>query len=194
MTPLYKDPDLTRPCPSLPGATDPNPTAPLISLTSKTHLPAVCQQCASSEARRKPTLLYLHNDPASCSSADNPPPTTPEALRCIAFPCERAGCRTTFCKAGLRGLLSFSSGSWRRMSTPPDHDQGAPGDATVPAAPRMYACATCGKRYQRNTHLRRHEATRKLCMLLFYSRPLQVSLGSVLVDRLGATAYAVHAS
>ncbi|OAA79149.1 Fungal transcriptional regulatory protein [Akanthomyces lecanii RCEF 1005] len=30
---------------------------------------------------------------------------------------------------------------------------------TATSSARMYSCATCGKRYQRNTHLRRHEAT-----------------------------------
>ncbi|KAJ3499557.1 hypothetical protein NLG97_g260 [Lecanicillium saksenae] len=33
------------------------------------------------------------------------------------------------------------------------------GESTPSTTAKMYACATCGKRYQRNTHLRRHEAT-----------------------------------
>ncbi|OAA70701.1 Fungal transcriptional regulatory protein [Cordyceps fumosorosea ARSEF 2679] len=49
---------------------------------------------------------------------------------------------------------------------PPNPDNpdnsGRPGDSessSAAAAARTYVCATCGKRYQRNTHLRRHEAT-----------------------------------
>ncbi|KAJ6781406.1 hypothetical protein PWT90_02243 [Aphanocladium album] len=39
------------------------------------------------------------------------------------------------------------------MSLNPDSGESAA------SATKVYACATCGKRYQRNTHLRRHEAT-----------------------------------
>jgi hypothetical protein len=34
------------------------------------------------------------------------------------------------------------------------------------SAPKAYVCETCGKRYQRNTHLRRHEATREYLSLI----------------------------
>lgn len=40
-----------------------------------------------------------------------------------------------------------------------DLDKGGCDSATSTA--RIYVCTTCGKRYQRNAHLRRHEATRK---------------------------------
>ena len=39
--------------------------------------------------------------------------------------------------------------------------------AAAVAASKQYMCMTCGKQYQRNTHLRRHEATRKLPMYKF---------------------------
>jgi uncharacterized Zn-finger protein len=34
-------------------------------------------------------------------------------------------------------------------------------EAAAAASAKVHICALCGKRYQRNTHLRRHEATRK---------------------------------
>lgn len=36
---------------------------------------------------------------------------------------------------------------------------------TAGPAVKAHVCATCGKQYQRNTHLRRHEATRKFAIL-----------------------------
>ncbi len=58
---------------------------------------------------------------------------------------------------------------------------------TATSSARMYSCATCGKRYQRNTHLRRHEATRKSCTTLpDLASKLVYRKGLVLVPARGA--------
>lgn len=51
------------------------------------------------------------------------------------------------------------------MSVPPlDLD---PVVGSTIATIKAYVCTTCGKQYQRNTHLRRHEATRKFSSYVF---------------------------
>lgn len=73
-------------------------------------------------------------------------------------PCTATGARTSAIRLSPR-QTSGVSGLLPGMELVNDQAAGAP---TLKA----YVCETCGKRYQRNTHLRRHEATREYSLLM----------------------------